>query len=75
MQRQVTSDEYSSSEVMRLTGILTTVLSVAVGLVAMFAFPAACGALASLVLFMSGIFFIIGLVILLIDVFLSRRQT
>jgi hypothetical protein len=39
MQRQGTSEDFSSGEVMRLTGIMTTVLSVAVGLVAMFAFP------------------------------------
>ena len=75
MQRQGTTEDFSSGEVLRLTGILTTVLSVAVGLVAMFAFPAACGALASLVLFMAGIFLIIGLVILAISFFVSRRQT
>jgi hypothetical protein len=75
MQRQGTSEDFSSGEVMRLTGIVTIVLSIAVGLVAMLAFPAACGPLASLVLFMSAIFVIIGLVILGISLFVSRRQT
>jgi len=74
MQRQGTSEDFSSGDVLRLTGILTTVLSVVVGLVAVFAFPAACGALASLVLFTAGIFFTAGLVILGISFFMSRRQ-
>jgi len=74
MQRQGASEDISSGEVMRLTGIVTIVLSIVVGLVAMFAFPAACSALASLVLFMSGIFVIIGLVILGISLLASRRH-
>ncbi len=63
MQRNATQEEFSSGEVLRVTGIFTVIFSVAMALLSLFALPASCAALASMLVLISGIFFVGGLVV------------
>jgi hypothetical protein len=73
MQRNATQEEFSSGEILRVTGIFTGIFSVVMTLLSLFALPAACAALASVLITFSGIFLVGGVVMWAIGWLKDRR--
>jgi len=67
-------DSYNNGSVLRLGGMFTVVLSVAVGLLVLFVLPTACSVVGGLQLVFLGFLGFLGLCVFIVGLVLLRRK-
>ncbi len=74
MQRNATQEDISTGEVLKLTGIFTIIVSVAVGLLCLFVLPTSCSIVGGFSVILAGMFLILGIVAYAVGTIMIRRN-